>query len=479
MCVGVMRLARTSAIYFLSDVLTSVVGFVATLYFARVLGSSVLGKYFLVVALVGWLSIPSHGVGDAIAKRASERVDQGEILTAGFLLNGLIVALVGGLVVLGGAHVDAYVGADVAVLFAGLFAGQVMFSTVMSALAGQHLVAHSGLLKTVDRVLRVAAQVALVLAGYRVVALVGGELLAVAVSVVVGVLVFRVRFAVPRLAHVRRLLAYARYSWINNVKAKTLGWMDTIVLSLFVAPGVIGIYEISWRLASMLVLLSNAVRKTLFPEMSHRAATGDSDELLDLLDEGLFAAGMFAIPGLVGALVLGQRILRIYGPEFVRGAVVLPILVVALGIDAYGSQFETLVNALDRPDLTFRVNLLFVITNLTLNVALIWAYGFLGAAVATAASSLLLLGFGFYFTVKLVGYPAVPLRDIARQVVAGLAMGVGIVALQALVPWTNMYVTVGTVFAGAGVYFVALYAISGRFRRKTEDLLPDRVAALT
>lgn len=470
-----MRLARTSVIYFFSDLVTSVVGFLATLYFARVLGSTALGKYFLVVAFVGWLSIPSHGVGDAIAKRMSEGVDRGEILSAGFLLNGALAVVLSVGVLSVRTHVDAYIGADVAVLFAGLLGAQMMFNSVLSALSGQHMVAYIGILKTVDRLLRVVIQVSFVLLGYTVGALVGGEVLAVAISVLFGVLLFEVDVTMPTFGHVRKLLTYAKYSWLSNIKAKTFSWMDTIILSLFVGSGLIAVYEVSWRLASILVLVSKAVHQTLFPEMSKIAEEGDQDALLDLLDEGLFAAGLFVIPGLIGALILGHRILQIYGPAFTQGTVVLPILIVALGVDAYASQFETLVNAFDRPDLMFRVNTLFVVTNAVLNVVLISQLGFVGAAIATATSSSLVLVFGYYFTHTRVGSPSVPIRDITFQLLAGGAMGGAIILLRRAVPWSNMYVTVALVLAGAAIYVLVLFAISARFRRKATNLVPVEV----
>jgi O-antigen/teichoic acid export membrane protein len=470
-----MRLARTSVVVFLSDVLTSVVGFLATVYFARELGSAVLGQYFIVVALVAWLAIPTQGVGSAMTKRMSEGVDREAFLGAGFLLNGAIAVVVAAGSVAIGPSLNSYVGADVSFLFGPLFVVHVGFSSVMSGLAGQQMVAQSGLLKTLDRIVRTALQVGLAYVGYGVLALVGGEALALVVSIGVGLAWSRIGFAVPTREHARELYSYARYAWLSMMKGKTFGWMDTLALSLFVGPGLIGVYEVSWRLASMLILVSNAVQRTLFPEMSDIATNGDEDELLSLLDEGLFAAGLFVIPGFFGAALLGSKILRIYGPEFVQGQWILLVLIVARGIDAYGTQFETLINAFDRPDLMFRVNFLFIVSNTLLNLGLIYLFGWVGAAVATALSSLLIVSFGFYYVTELLGAPDVPVAGILKQVGAGLVMAGCVFLLQVASPWSNMFVTVALVFSGAAVFFLVLFAISERFRRKAVGVLPDAV----
>jgi O-antigen/teichoic acid export membrane protein len=470
-----MRLARTSVVYFLSDTVTSVLGFLATVYFARTLGSDILGKYFLVVALISWLSVPTNGIKSAITKRVSEGTDQGSLLVAGFILNSLIAGVVAVATLLFGSQINSYIGADVSHLFPILFAGQVLFGFVQAGLSGQHMVANAGVLKTFDRLIRVIVQVYLVFAGYQVTALVGGEAVAVLLSAIVGLLWFRIEFEMPSIAHFKHLLNYGKYSWLGHLKGKAFVWMDTIVLSLFVGPGLIAVYEIAWRLSSVLILVSVAVGQTLFPEMSKVAADGNEEELLELLEEGLFAAGLFVIPGLFGALVLGEKILEIYGSEFIQGGLVLIILIIARGIDAYGTQFETLINAFDRPDLMFRVNAVFVATNVVLNLLLVYFIGWVGAAVATATSSIVITLLSYHYVSELLERPPVPVAGIGSQITAGLLMLAGIWTVRQFVSWSSPYATVGLVLIGAVLFFSAMTAFSHRFREKVITVLPNSV----
>ena len=89
-----MRLARTTLVHFGSRVAISVAGFVATLYIAWVLGADVLGRYVILVGFLYWLSVPSQAVGNALTKRLSEGERRGELLAAGGLVAGVIVAVV-------------------------------------------------------------------------------------------------------------------------------------------------------------------------------------------------------------------------------------------------------------------------------------------------------------------------------------------------------------------------------------------------
>ena len=46
-----------------------------------------------------------------------------------------------------------------------------------------------------------------------------------------------------------------------------------------------------------------------------------------LLEDALAYTGLFAITGLIGGVILGDRLLRIYGEEFVEGTAALAVLI--------------------------------------------------------------------------------------------------------------------------------------------------------
>ena len=468
-----MRPAKNSILYFIADVSTSLVGFISTLYFARVLGSEPLGEYFVVIALIGWLTIPTDGVASAINKRISEGGDDDTLLTAGVSLSAVYGVGLGAILILAQQQINSYVGTDVSVLLAGLLLTNICFKIVVDAIAGQKKIASAGFLRTGERILRVTSQVTLVYLGYRVIGLVGGHVVALAGGVAIGFLIFGLRPQIPDKKTLRTLLSYGRYAWLGNMKSKTFGWMDTLVLGLFVSSGLIGIYEISWRLASILILVSNAVETALFPEISEISSSGEYGEVRELLSEAIFYAGIFIIPGFFGTLVLGSDILRIYGTEFVAGAPILLILIVARTINVYEMQMLNVINGVDRPDVAFRINLVFIGVNVTLNFLLIWQFGWYGAAVATTVSSVVMLVLSYRAIDELMGVPSLPLAGIGKQILAAGGMAATVFVTQRALPFENMYATVGLVFFGAACYGIYLYVLSKRIRTKLRSLTAE------
>lgn len=466
-----MRFGRTAAAYFASQVVLSLAGFLATFFIARLLGASALGTYAVAVAVLFWLKVPTNGIKWAINKRVSEGTDRGAYVSAGMLLILAVAAIVSTIVLVFKGHVDRYVGAAVSGLIVSMYIANVVYDAVGGALQGQKKVAHYGFVNVVERIGRLTAQVGLILLGYGVSGLVVGHAASLVVAAVVGIALFDVRPMIPTRRHFASLLDYGRYSWLGSLQTQMFGWMDTTLLAFFVASSLIGIYEVAWTLASTLALISNAVQQTLFPELSDLGTDDRFDRIHHYLNEGLVFTGIFVIPGLFGAAILGPRILQIYRPEFRQGSTILLILIAARGIAAFGSQFLSGINALDRPDVAFKINGVFVVTNLTLNAILIWRFGWYGAAAATAISACLMAGLGYYGLSALIGRPSIPVFEIGKQVLAAVVMAVVVFVLTEMAPGGH-YLTIGIVGIGAIVYSVVLVVISARVRQKAMSLLP-------
>ena len=471
-----MRLGKTTLSHFVSQVVVSMAGFVATFAIARVLGADGVGVYALGVALLIWLTIPTSGLSNGLKKRVSELGDPSAYVSAGLLLMGGFGALVAAAIFVFQDQVNQYVGASVAVLLVVLFVSDVAFGFVGSVLQGEKKVAEHGWLKAFERIARTVLQIAFLLLGYEIAGLFVGHAIALTITAAVGIALVGIRPARPRRHHIRRLTDFAQYSWLGAVKGRTFGWMDTIVLGFFVAPALIGVYEVAWNLASFFVLVSNSVQRTLFPELSELSSANRHNRIHHYLSEGLVFTGVFLIPGLFGAVAVGEEVLRIYSPEFGQGAVVLLILIGARTFDAFGAQLLSAIEAIDRPDIAFRVNAVFVVANLSLNVVLVNRFGWYGAAVATLISATLTLGLSYLAVSSLIGSPDVPYIEIARQAVAGAVMLAFVLLVEPLLS-SSHYVTVLIVLLGVGCYVSVLLAISERVRSKaselTDALLPE------
>ena len=471
-----MRLGQSSLVFFLSKIIASVTGFFATAYFTRLLGNTVYGHFAITLSLVAWFSlIKDIGFGQAIIKRMSEGEEPGAYLTAGTIIQGaLVIPVIIGILILQ-PQINEYVGRTVAEFIILLLTVSILNGIVSSSLSGTHRVHTSAVLETVSDLVQNACMVTLVFFGWQLTGMLSGYILGAFISSLIGFYIVRLHPERPYRRHIFQLWEYARFSWLGSVQSKTFHRTDILILGLFVSAGLTGIYAITYTLATFLEIFGNAINNVLFPEMSKLSAQNETEKIGSLTNDALTFAGLFLIPGAVGAAVLGDRILRVYGNGFEQGHWILVILIMALLIYTYTKQLLNTLNAIDRPDLAFRANGLFIGANIALNLILVWGFGWYGAAVATSVSAAIGFGTAYYYLRQLVPLN-IPVVEILRQVVAAGIMG--IVVLMALtvgktgLSWVDEYGLIFTlllVILGAAIYFVVLAFMSTRLRVALRD----------
>lgn len=473
-----MRLGQTSALYTASKYVGSLLGFVATVYFARVLGESVLGQYALITALLSWVLIVGRGgLARSLTKRISEGRDPDRYLWAGVVIAGAVVVLASAAVLLLEGAVDDYVGVPTAAEFVVLLIVFRGFKfVVVASLEGDHLVHVASLLGVGEQTVRPVAQIALVVVGWGLGGMVVGYALSSFLMIVAAAWYLDVRPARPGKRHFASLFDFAKFSWLGNVSQRFYGTLDIMVLGAFVTSGLVGVYSVTWSIVTFLTIFGSGIRATLFPEMSKLSTEHGPEAVADLTEKSLAYSGVILVPGLVGGLLVGDRLLRIYGSAFVQGTRVLGILAAAALVWTYNRQLQNTLTAIDRPELAFRSNAVFVASNAALNVVLIALYGFVGAAVATLASAVVGLGLSWRYARSTVD-PDVPVREFGRQCAAALVMGAFVYGAQTLGGGTvlsesNAAFVGALVGLGAAVYFGVLLGISQRFRRTVVRNLP-------
>lgn len=477
-----MRIGQTSFIFFISKILSSALGFVATLVFARIVGAEVLGYYAIILVVSKWLRLGGEiGIASAVNKRMSEGREKSEFFTAGLLLVALfgIVAALGVLVFRG--RVNAYIGTDAAYFVAVLVLVGLPVSLLGSALKGDHQVHIAGLLTPVQVGFRSLVQIALVLAGFSLFGMLFGYAAGMVLATIAGGIYISVGLRRPRKEHFESLLEFARYSWLGNLRARSFADVDFIVLGALVSPALVGVYQIAWNLTNFIGIFGSSITETTFPEMSRADAEQRDDLFGTVVTDSVANSGLFAVPGLFGALVVGDRLLRIYGDEFTQGVAVLGLLILAMLIYDYQNQLLNALNALDRPELSFRVNAVFTVLNFALNVVLVYLLGWVGAAIATVISASVGLTLAFQYLYRLLQFD-IPLAEIGRQVGAAAVMAAVVYGTRQLLEGVlshNVIMVLLLVSLGGFVYFVSLLTVSQRFRSTVANNLPKSVPFLS
>jgi O-antigen/teichoic acid export membrane protein len=135
----------------------------------------------------------------------------------------------------------------------------------------------------------------------------------------------------------------------------------------------------------------------------------------------------------------------------------------------YQGQIVNAVNGIDRPDLSFRINAVFVATNLLSNIVLVYYYGWIGAAIATAFSVAVSFMLAYRIMAKIIDFD-LPLTEIGKQWLASVLMAVFVYTGNYIentfsIVQHNFATVLLLVCFGALVYFLSLLNISDEFRQ--------------
>ena len=169
-----------------------------------------------------------------------------------------------------------------------------------------------------------------------------------------------------------------------------IDWADVIMLGMFVPNDELGIYNASFKLASVVLLIIQSVNIIEAPKFSNLFSSEKIKELgLVVQNAGKWTA-LLSIPLTIFLILFSEPLLNLFGKEFIQGKQILRIIGASFFLVALAGPASQLMNMTDfqRPLRNF--TLYAVVINIILNYLFIKAWGIIGAGIATSISILAL-----------------------------------------------------------------------------------------
>lgn len=447
-------------------------GFVGTVLFARILGPTSFGGFYLLFGLVKLADRPINGWGIAAKKRFSEVSDYDREL-----LGSVFVAVAGWtVVVLAGAAVFAgwlqsYTGLDEApILLAVLLLSVSLYEPLEKLVQARGLVGTATWTDALRSYLTLPLQIGFVLYGLGAAGMAYG--LAGASLLVVPLLLhyIGVSLAIPTRETVRSLWEYARYSIPSNFFGTVYDRFDILLLGLMLTPAAAGQYEVAAKLTLPAVFVATTAASGLMSRVSNLHSQGENVE--PDISNTLAFASILSIPIFFGALAIPKPlVVTIYGGEYAAAASLLVGLALYRVVRTQSAPMVQAVNGLDIPDVNMRLSFVTLVLNVVLGVVLVYLFGAIGVVVATVvAESLRYVVLSLLLKRKLPNLTLFP-RTLLEQIGMGAAMFVVVAVAHSVVTvrsWLDLTLLLAL---GAGVYGLGLLAISGQLRHTIGSVL--------
>lgn len=451
------------------------IGFVGSIVFARVLGPSGYGTFYVIHTLVNVLDNPVTGWGDACKKRLSE---------AGFptteaLGSGLLGAAATSLIVVFGVFLihrltDVYDLSGLLIPFGVLFTAICFFAVTNRILSARSNFSAAEWADTLRSLFTTPLQLLFVLMGLGVAGMVYG--LTIATLLTVPYVLYRIGVspALPSWGSLTSIGEYAKYSIPNGFINTTQSRIDILLLGAFVSSSAVGDYQVSMQLTMAGTFIGGVASMGLMARVSDHWSRNKQANVIEDVRNSLGYASVLAIPIFFGAAAMPNDLLvTIFGSQYTGVGSILVGLAFFRMLSMQSSQLKSTIAGLDRPDVNTRIGVLVLVLNVGLGYVLLLKYGILGVVAATIISEIVRY-VGLAYALKQY-LPEVPLfaRPLRHQILAGLVMFSLVDPLHAAIGvswWGELGFLVGL---GGAIYFTMLTVISESFRVTIRGILAD------
>jgi len=453
-----MNLKRSGLWVFFANTLGSLLVFAGTIFFARFVGAGELGSYFLFEGVLSMLALGTDfGLRKSIEKRLSEAATPA-ILTTGIVVKLFPIGLAGLLIFVGVRPLNAYLRADLAQLLIPAVFLREYSRLTMNVLNAELRVSETAGLRILQRGTWAGVGTLGLLNGYGVESLVYSLLLGYTLTILVGIYRINTSLGRPTKTALSSLFDFAKFNAVTKTNVFFHGWLDTLVIGLFLGPVSVSAYEIAWRVSALVMMSSSAIATVAFPQVSEWSAKGELKRVANLTQKGIVPPLYFSVPALAGVALFSTEIMTLlFGQEYVIGGTALVVLVAGRNAQAIDLVKSRVIQALDRPELTAKVTIVSVGTNILLNFSLVLYFGINGAAFATASTFVVALIMHSRYLSELISY-SWPLAELSGFILGSAVMGAVLYALRSISAVNGLPVLFGYILLGVLVYAAATLA---------------------
>jgi len=447
------------------------IGFLSTMYFARVVGAGVLGAYFLFVAYFSIIGLMTDGgFGVAAIKRISEGKEQDAYFSAFVVLRSVFVTVVlVALITLRGYFVDL----DSAGTFIWLLVAlvvSVLYGVVSGGIAGRGKIGINATAGFVNNVSRILVQVVAVFLGYGVAGLAGGFVVGMFVGSIVQLRFFDLHFVRFSWRHLKSLSSFSFWAFLVSGGGLVFMYSDSVMIGYFLNNADVGVYRIIFQFTTLAAFTTSALLFTLRPRVSRWDKIGETGLIEESLSRAFTYSLILALPLFVGGALLGDRLLYFfYGADFVSYTTLMILFFVQI-VNIFHSFFTTYLSAMDQIKELSKITVVAVVANIALNAALIPMMGISGAAVATLATMSLNAILARRVLARMITL-RVERSSLLNIFKATVVMGAVVGGYRLIVPLSSVWVALVPVVLGGVVFGVAVLKFDKKIYEELKGIM--------
>jgi len=215
------------------------------------------------------------------------------------------------------------------------------------------------------------------------------QIVAASITVLMSMifLSFKIQFKGSGYALIKKLILYGRFTMGTNLGSMLLNKIDVFILSIFLGPVSVAIYNTASRLINIIEIPLTSISQVSFPRITQSYQKESSKKAANIFERDLALTGIAIIPvSLVLFIFADEIIVTIAGVAYEESSTIIKILCVAVIFKALGRFSGISLDAVGLPQWNFYVLVLSIIFNFILNIIFINLFSTKGVAIATLIS---------------------------------------------------------------------------------------------
>lgn len=241
--------------------------------------------------------------------------------------------------------------------------------------------------------------------------------------------------------------------WLTQLFALVYLKVATLFLYKLKGDEAVGTYNAAYIVVDGFLVLSGVFARALFPRFAHFYAESVTN-LRTAYEKSINFMVFLFLPAAIAIIILADRLMLLaYGRGFEGTALVVRILSCTAFLVIFGALNSYIIITIDKQKIMPYICGFGVVLNLALNIWLIPALSYLGAAISSAITEFIMFSI-LTMAIKKYFYD-IPLSAIFLKTVVGTAVtGFFIYIFRGL----NIFVLAA---ASSGIYLLVIYAIRG------------------
>ncbi|HZY81977.1 MAG TPA: flippase [Cyclobacteriaceae bacterium] len=204
----------------------------------------------------------------------------------------------------------------------------------------------------------------------------------------------RVKIQWPEVGRLFRFGKYILGTGITSTIGKNA---DQVILGAVSHP-LVAIYNAASRVLNFIEVPTLSISNVVYPKMAASASEDGNRGVSVLYAKSVASIVGLILPFVVFALLFPEFVLTIIaGERYISAALPLRILLVASLLLPFNVQIGSVCEVINKPQVSFYINLAGNILNVVLNIILIHFYGMIGAAVTFLATVVFIFALGQYY----------------------------------------------------------------------------------